>query len=103
MRYPSRKFKVPLPLLRERLERSWLNVYRVRAACHALLGYDMEMENWDQSPFHHNETGSHNSKTLEIAGVNVPLVEGHDATRSRWTANFTCFSDKARLNRDGPP
>ena len=103
MRYPNRKFKVPLPVLRERLERSWLNVYRVRAACHALLGYDMEIENWDQSPFHHNETGSHNSKTLAIAGVNVPLVEGHDATRSRWTANFTCFSDKARLNRGGPP
>ena len=103
MRYPNRKFKVPLLVLRERLERSWLNVYLVRAACHALLGYDMEIENWDQSPFHHNETGSQNSKTLAIAGVNVPLVEGHDATRSRRTANFTCFSDKARLTRGGPP
>ena len=40
MRYPNRKFKVPLPLLLERLERGWLNVYRVRAACHFLQGYD---------------------------------------------------------------
>ena len=103
MRHPNRKYKVPLAVLEERLCRGWLNVFRVRAAAHFLLGQDLEMENFDQSPFHHNETGSASSKTLAVAGVTVPLVEGHCDTRKRWTANFTTFSDKDRLRRDGPP
>ena len=103
MRRPNRKFKVPLQVLEERLERGWLNVFRVRAAAHFLLQEDLELENFDQSPFHHNETGSANTKTLAIAGVPVPIVEGHCDVRSRWTANFTTFSDKARLIRGGPP
>ena len=61
------------------------------------------MENWDQSPFHHNETGSGNTPTPAVAGVEVPLVEGHIATRARWPANLTTFSDHARLTTDGPP
>ena len=103
LRSPNRKFKCPRKLVEERLERGWLNVFRVRAACDLLNGYEMEMENWDQSPFHHNETGSANVKTLAIKGKIVPLVEGHSATRERWTANFMTFSDKDRLRRDGPP
>ena len=61
------------------------------------------MENWDQSPFHHNETGPNNQKTLAVAGVLVPLVELHTATRMRWTANLTTFSDHARLKEHGHP
>ena len=30
-------------------------------------------------------------------------MELHTATRMRWTANLTTFSDHARLNQDGPP
>ena len=103
MRYPNRKYKVPLPLLEERLERGWLNIYRVRAAAYYLLGYDLEMENWDPSPFHHNETGSQNCKTLAVAGVVVPLIECHADTRKRWSANFTTFSDVTRINSGETP
>ena len=67
-----------------------------------MKGYDHHFENWDQSPFHHNETGSDNKPTLAVAGVEVPLVEMHTATRMRWTANLTTFSDHARLTKDGP-
>ncbi len=103
MRHPNRKYKCPLPVLEERLERGWLNVFRVRAACVLLTQQDPEMENFDQSPFHHNETGSAGAKTLAVAGVPVPLVECHGATRERWTANLMTMSDKDRLRREGPP
>ena len=97
MRAPNRKYKVPKAVLAQRLEIGWLNVARVRALCLAAHGYDPHMENWDQSPFHNNETGSQNAKTLAVAGREVPLVEGHADTRERWTGNFTTFSDKDRL------
>ena len=103
MRHPNRRFKVSLSTLKERLERGWLNVFRVRAACEILRGYDMEMENWDQSPFHHNETGSANTKTLTVAGRTVPLLEGHADTRLRWSANFVTWSDHKRVKQQGPP
>jgi hypothetical protein len=61
------------------------------------------MENWDQSPFHANESGSANVPTLAVAGGIVPLVEGHAAPRQRWTANLTTFSNKDRLATEGPP
>ena len=60
------------------------------------------VENWDQSPFHHIETGSTNQKTLAVAGAEVPLVELHTATRMRWTANLTTPSDRKRLAEHGP-
>ena len=100
---PNRRYKVPKAVLAERLEIGWLHVFRVRAAILALKGYDPHVENWDHSPFHHNETGSHNQKTLAVAGVEVPLVELHTATRMRWTANLTTFSDHARRKERGPP
>ena len=49
MRYPNRRFKVPMPILMIRLERGWLNIFRVRAACLFLNGMDMEME-WQCAP-----------------------------------------------------
>ena len=55
------------------------------------------MENFDQSPYHNNETGSKNVSTLAVAGLEVPLIEGHSDTRERWSGNFTTFSDKARI------
>ena len=97
MKQPARKYKVPLDVLEERCEIGWLNVFRVRAACEAIHGYDMEIENFDQSPYHNNETGSKNVGTLAVAGLEVPLIEGHSDTRERWSGNFTTFSDKARI------
>ena len=103
LRKPNRRYKVSRAVLAERLQIGWLNVYRVRAAVAALKSYDPHMENWDQSPFHHNETGSENKPTLAVAGLEVPLVEQHNATRARWSANLTTFSDHARLSKEGPP
>ncbi len=103
MRKANRKYKVPKAVMEERLEIGWCNGARVRALCFAVHGYDPEMENWDQSPFHANESGSANVPTLAVAGGIVPLVEGHAATRQRWTANLTTFSNKKRLATEGPP
>ena len=85
------------------MEIGWLNVARVRALCLAVHGYDPEIENWDQIPFHHNESGSQNVTTLAVAGATVPLVECHAMTRERWTANLTTFSNEERLKEEGPP
>ena len=95
MRKANRKYKVPKAVMAERLQIGWLNVARVRALCLACHGYDPEDENWDQSPFHHIESGSQNSNTLAVAGSTVPLIEGHADTRERWTGNFTTFSNKS--------
>ena len=98
MRAPSRKYKVPKSVLEERLVIWWINLVRVRTLCEECHGYDPEMENWDQSPFHRNEVGSQNAKTLAIEGaIEVPLIEGHADTRARWTANLTTFSNKERI------
>ena len=103
IRAPNRKYKVPKAILAERLEIGWCNVARVRALCFATQGYDPHIDNWDQSPFHNNESGSQNQNTLAVAGGLVPLIEGHADTRERWTGNFTTISDKARLETEGPP
>ena len=105
MKKPNRKYKVPKAIMAERLEIGWLNVARVRALCLKVHGYDPEIENWDQSPFRHNGSGSPNMPTLAVAGrvATVPLIEGHAATRERWTANLTTFSNKERLLAEGPP
>lgn len=103
MRSPNRKYKVPKWVMGERLEIAWMNIARVRALCVACHGYDPHMENWDQSPFHNNETGSANQKTLAVSGVTVPLVEGHADTRKRWTANLVTYSDKERITRERQP
>ena len=103
MRKPNRKYKVPKDVMEERLEIGWCNVARVRALCLEVHGYDPELENWDQSPFHNNESGSQNMNTLAVAGSTVPLIEGHADTRERWTGNFTTFSNTARLLEEGPP
>ena len=103
MRKPNRKYKVPKDLLEERLKLWWTSVFRIRALCVAIHGYDPDMENWDQSPFHNNESGSQNLRTLAVKGKEVPLIEGHDDTRERWTANFTTWSNKRRIIDEGPP
>ena len=88
---------MPLAVLWQRCLIAWLSVFRVRAACEALHGYDPGMENFDQSPYYHNETGSKNVGTIAVAGMICPLIEGHADTRERWTGNFTTFSEKSRI------
>ena len=59
-----------------------------------LLGYDLAVDNVDQSPFHMNEAGSKKAGTLSIRGCGVvPLNEVHSATRERWSANTLVRSD----------
>ena len=103
MRKANRKYTVPKAVMEERLEIGWCNGARVRALCFAIFGYEPEMENWDQSPFHANESGSANVATLALAGATAPLVEGLAASRNRWTANLCTFSNKERLLKEGPP
>ena len=50
------------------------------------FGYDPDMRNIDQSPFHRNEAGSAARNTLALTGAPiVPLIENHAATRERWS------------------
>ena len=103
MRLPNRKYKAPKWLVGQRLEVGWLNMARVRQACHDILGYDPEVWNFDQSPFYHNESGSKNLPTLHVRGAKVPLIELQAETRARWTVNLLTRSDGRALLQDGPP
>ena len=86
-----------------RLEAFWITVFRIRALCVAIHGYDPDMENFDQTPYHANESGSQNSTTLAVKGETVPLIEGRGDTRARWSANLTPFSDAERIRRGELP
>ena len=77
-------------ILAERLRITWENVYKVRALAIKVLGYDLDQDNLDQSPFHMNEAGSKAEKSMSIRGCGVvPLKEGHAQTRERWTLQTT--------------
>ena len=56
-RRPNRKFKVPRAILEDRLRVFWCNVIKVRQLAQLVLGYDLDIVNMDQSPFHINESG----------------------------------------------
>ena len=59
-----------------------------------MLGYDLAVDNVDQSPFHMYEAGSKKAGTLCIRGCGtVPLNEVHSATRERWSVNTLVRSD----------
>ena len=93
-RKPNKVYKVPERVLEQRLLIWWCNLFRVRRAAVLCLGYDLEMDNCDQSPFHKNEAGSKNVCTLSVRGApEVPLIENHAATRARWSANTSTQSD----------
>ena len=47
MRCANRKYKVPKWVMGERVEIAWLNIFRVRALCLAIHGYEPEMKMWD--------------------------------------------------------
>ena len=92
MRLANRKYQVPRIVVKVRMEIEWVNLFRVRYLIVLVFGYDPLILNFDQSPFHHNETGSQNKRTLAVRGSIVPVVEGNSDTRSRWTANLTTQS-----------
>ena len=58
LRAPNRRYKVPRSVLADRLEIWWTNLLRIRQLILCEFGYDPEMQNFDQSPFHRNEAGS---------------------------------------------
>ena len=92
MRQANRKYAVPRPIVKERQETNWVNIFRVRYLIVLAFGYDPLLLNFDQSPFHHNETGSQNKPTLAVKCSVVPVVEGNSDVKSRWTANLTVQS-----------
>ena len=83
---------MPRLVLKERLELFWVSLFRIRKLAAGALGYDPLILNFDQSPYHRNESGSQNKATLGVRGSTVPVVEGNSDVRSRWTANLTTCS-----------
>ena len=92
MRKANRKYAVPRQVVKERLEIFWVVLFRIRRCIMLAFGYDPLILNFDQSPFHHNETGSQNKPTLGVRGSTVPVVEGNSDVKSRWSGNFTTQS-----------
>ena len=86
LRTPNKRWKVSRPVLLERLRICWLNVYRVRRLAELCFGISLIIEGFDQKPFHFNESGSNNRKSLHWTGVeSVPLKECSSAVRARWS------------------
>ena len=77
MRLANRKYSVPRPVVKERMEINWVNIFRLRYFVILVFGYGPLILNFDQSPFHHSETGSLNKRTLAVRGSTVPFVEGN--------------------------
>ena len=108
-RKPNRKWKVARHVLAERLRITWENTCRVRALAQEVLGYDLDFDNLDQSPFHMNEAGSQAQKSLSIRGGGVvPLKEGHaqtsiDETASLFLCSLQGVNDKTKRNHATPP
>ena len=93
MRCANRKYKVPRDVLKERLEVFWVNLFRIRMLMHCEFKQpDPLIINFDQSPFHHNETGAQDKTIMSVRGSTVPVVEGAADVKSRWTANLTTYS-----------
>ena len=74
------------------MEIFWVSLFRLRLFIVRSFGYEPLIQNFDQSPFHHNESGSQNKSTLAVRGSIVPVVEGNSDIKSRWTANLTTQS-----------
>ena len=101
LRMANRKYSVPRTIIKERMEIFWIVLFRIRLFIFLVFGHEPLIVNFDQSPFHHNETGSQNKPTLAVRGSIVPVVEGNSDTKSRWTANLTTMSVFTD-HKDGP-
>ena len=102
LRLPNKRWKVPMPVFKERVRILWCNIIRIRHAILLIFGYDPDVDGWDQKPFHMNEAGSKYQKTLSFSGGEVELKEGHSATRERWTACTYTTSSLERAMRIPP-
>ena len=91
-RRANRKFSVPRKVQKERLEILWVILFTIRFFIFRVFGYDPILVNFDQSPFHNNETGSQDKPTLNFRCAKVPIVEGNSDVKARWTANLTTVS-----------
>ena len=101
-RKPNRKFKVPRWVLSERLDLLDLRTFDPQVVF-LHFGYDPDIRNIDQSPFHQNEAGSVATNTIALKGApTVPLIENHAATRERWSLNSITLSSEARIRRRLP-
>lgn len=94
-RKANRKYAVPRSVQKQRLEIFWLILFRVRLFILLEFGYDPVIVNFDQSPFHNNESGSQDKPTLNLASVRVPVIEGNTEVKARWTANLSTVSKQA--------
>ena len=94
-RKANRKYAVPRSVQKQRLEIFWLILFRVRLFILLQFGYDPVIVNFDQSPFHNNESGSQDKPTLNLASVKVPVIEGNTEVKARWTANLSTVSKQA--------
>ena len=98
-RQPNRKWKVSRRVLAERLKIFWITIYKLRKLILLEKGYDPQMRNLDQSPFHMNEAGSQVVGTIAMKGAPIiPLLENHGATRERWSLSSMTDSNKERIN-----
>ena len=93
LKQANRKYQVPRAVVKERLEIFNVNLFRLRLLCLRLLGYEPAMLNFDQSPFHNNETGAQDKPTLDVRGGKVPLIEGNTVVKMRWTADHSTCSE----------
>ena len=103
MKKANRKYQVPRSVQKERMELFWCSLFRVRLFISKEFGYDPVLYNFDQSPYHHNESGSQNKATLSVRGANVPIVEGTADIRERWTLNATTCSNFSAVAENGMP
>ena len=97
MRQANRGYQVPRPVQKQRMEQCWVTLFRIRLFILLAFGYDPVIYNFDQSPYHHNETGSQNKAVLGVRGSTVPVVEGNSDVKARWTWQGTTCSDEAAV------
>ena len=77
MRKPNRRYQVPKSVLMERLEIFWLNLLRLRLLMKLLLGYEPQLENFDQSPYHNPQQRSGIARQASSGG------QGREGTTHR--------------------
>ena len=65
------------------MELFWVTLFKIRLFIRSAFGYEPVIYNFDQTPYHHNETGSQNKATLGVRGSTVPVVEGNSDAKSR--------------------
>ena len=84
---------------KERLRIFWTMIYKLRKLVVLAKGYDPDMRNLDQRPFHVNEAGSQVTGSIAMKGAPiVPLLEDHGDTRERWSLNPVTDSSEERIN-----